>query len=286
PSSVQSGTSAVRHGSHDTMSYDLDINSAIIGPTILTKFGKIRWVRKIVKKWGTTQEVNVTEQLDAGVRFLDLRVAHKPDDPDPTRTYFYHGLYTVTDVESALRDINIWAENHSTEILILALSHFKGFNRTVHNHLISFIKGLFGQKLILKTDIPTLNRCWDLQRNVIVSYDADAEVRTHPELRGKIPYYYGDTMDPAKVKKQLSKDLKTAPSNKFFACGLNLTLPENASALKYILRWKSLFVVTLKNLPQLVMWVQRQAQITDLNIVASDFVTQANFISTIIQLNT
>uniref|UniRef100_A0A673APD3 Uncharacterized protein n=1 Tax=Sphaeramia orbicularis TaxID=375764 RepID=A0A673APD3_9TELE len=43
------------HAGHDTMSYDLDINSAIIGPTILTKFGKIRWVRKIVKKWGTTQ---------------------------------------------------------------------------------------------------------------------------------------------------------------------------------------------------------------------------------------
>ena len=46
-----------------------------------------------------TQELTIGQQLDAGVRFLDLRVARKPDDPNPTRTYFYHGLYTHSDVE-------------------------------------------------------------------------------------------------------------------------------------------------------------------------------------------
>lgn len=38
-------------------------------------------------------------QLEAGVRYFDLRIARKRTDPNPTRLYFYHGLYTCTDVE-------------------------------------------------------------------------------------------------------------------------------------------------------------------------------------------
>ncbi len=45
------------------------------------------------------QEDTITEQLDAGVRYFDLRIARKPNDTDPKRLYFYHGLYTRTDVE-------------------------------------------------------------------------------------------------------------------------------------------------------------------------------------------
>lgn len=45
------------------------------------------------------QDENITKQLNAGVRYFDLRIARKPNDPKPTRLYFYHGLYTHTDVE-------------------------------------------------------------------------------------------------------------------------------------------------------------------------------------------
>uniref|UniRef100_A0A8C3AVQ3 Uncharacterized protein n=1 Tax=Cyclopterus lumpus TaxID=8103 RepID=A0A8C3AVQ3_CYCLU len=45
-------------GSHDSMSYDLDINSSIIEPDRLQRLSKIYCVRKIVRKWAITQ-VNV-----------------------------------------------------------------------------------------------------------------------------------------------------------------------------------------------------------------------------------
>jgi len=45
------------------------------------------------------QEFNICQQLDAGVRYFDLRVARKPDETHPTRLYFYHGLYSHSDVE-------------------------------------------------------------------------------------------------------------------------------------------------------------------------------------------
>lgn len=49
--------------------------------------------------WWLLQDENLTKQLNAGVRYFDLRIARKPNDPNPTRLYFYHGLYTHTTVE-------------------------------------------------------------------------------------------------------------------------------------------------------------------------------------------
>lgn len=50
-------------------------------------------------------------------------------------------------------------------------------------------------------DTPTLKSCWDQGRNVIVSYDYPAN--QHPEIWRKIPYYYGNSMDPIEVESKL-----------------------------------------------------------------------------------
>lgn len=42
-------------GSHDSMSYDLDVNSPIIEPERVKRFSKIYCVRKIVRRWAVTQ---------------------------------------------------------------------------------------------------------------------------------------------------------------------------------------------------------------------------------------
>uniref|UniRef100_A0A4W6CUN4 Phosphatidylinositol-specific phospholipase C X domain-containing protein n=1 Tax=Lates calcarifer TaxID=8187 RepID=A0A4W6CUN4_LATCA len=262
-------------GSHDSMSYDLDINSSIIEPDKLKKLSKIYCARKIVRKWAVTQEETITKQLDAGVRYLDLRIARKANDTDPTRLYFYHGLYTRTDVETVLKEINDWAEKHPKEIVILALSNFKGFDKNIkeqlHNHLINFIKTLFGAKLFLRMNIPTLKRCWDQGRNVIVSYDYPAN--QHPEIWGKIKYYYGKSMDPTPRPNPCELTLF------HHLTGLNVIL-------KYILRLCDRFTnVVLRSLPKLLNWVKQQACKTPMNIVASDVVTRDNFIPTIVQLN-
>ncbi|TNN04185.1 hypothetical protein fugu_001214 [Takifugu bimaculatus] len=276
-------------GSHDSMSYDLDKNSSIIEPDGLKKFSKLCCVRKIVRRWATTQDENITKQLNAGVRYFDLRIARKPNDPEPTRLYFYHGLYTRTDVETLLRDINTWADKHPKEILILALSHFKGFDRKnqrdLHNHLIQFIKSLFGNKLLPRKDSPTLKSCWDEGKNVILSYDYP--VGQHPEMWGRIQYFYGNSMDPITVESKLCQYLeKPKPMKGFFVCGLNLTLPEDARILKYIIRLCDNFPnVVNRSLPRMLQWVKEQARKTPMNIIASDIATRDQFVYTVIQLN-
>lgn len=279
-------------GSHDSMSYDLDIHSSIIEPDLLKKHSRLPCVRAIMRRWARTQEGTILQQLDAGARYFDLRIARKENDPDPTRLYFYHGLLTRTDVESVLRSIKNWAEQHPKEVIILALSHFKDFGsneKQLHQHLINFIKNLFTTKLIpkpmKKEDAPTLQKCWDKKQNVIVSYDY-REATKLPEFWYKIVYFYGNGIDPVKVEESLTRDLKVASHMYFFVCGLNLTLPENASALKYVLRYRSLTSLVRNSLPELLQWTEKQAEKTQFNIVASDLVTEDRVIPIIISLNT
>ncbi|XP_055085659.1 PI-PLC X domain-containing protein 1-like [Periophthalmus magnuspinnatus] len=278
-------------GSHDSMTYDLDINSPIIEPDMLKKYSNLRCVRSIMRNWGRTQEANILEQLNAGARYFDLRIARKENDPDPNRLYFYHGLLTRTDVETVLRSINEWAEQHPKEVIILALSHFKGFGSNevqLHNHLTAFIKNLFGSKLvpkpIRKEDTPTLQKCWDEKQNVIVSYDY-YEANKQSVFWFKIVYFYGDGMDLTKVEERLTRNLRAASREYFYVCGLNLTLPENAGALKYVFRWRSLASAVRHSLPTLQRWIQTQAAKSPLNIVASDLVTEGNLVTTIVNLN-
>ncbi|MED6290029.1 hypothetical protein CHARACLAT_008898 [Characodon lateralis] len=276
-------------GSHDSMSYDLDVNSRIIEPNGLKRFSRIYCLRKIVHTWASTQEVSITEQLNAGVRYFDLRIARKPKDTDPTRLYFHHGLYTQTDVETVLREINVWAESHPKEILILSLSHFEGFDQTIsaqlHSHLIRLIIDLFGAKLILNTDTPTLKTCWNQGKNIIVSYDYLAF--NQPLIWRKIKYYYGNSMDHAKIIAKLSQDLEKEKSpHYFFVCGLNPTLPHNSSILKYVLRFCDNFTnVVRRGLPKMLRWVQQQYDKTPMNIIASDVVTRNDFVATVVKLN-
>lgn len=72
----------------------------------------------------------------------------------------------------------------------------------------------------------------------------------------------------------------------FFVCGLNLTLPEDARILKYVLRLCDSFPnVVQRSLPRLLRWLGRQAAETPLNIVASDLVTRNDFVPTVVELN-
>ncbi|KAG7257972.1 hypothetical protein CRUP_016313 [Coryphaenoides rupestris] len=258
-------------GSHDSMGYDLDMDSSIVEPDSLVPFSKMPCVRAKIRDWATTQEFNICQQLDAGVRYFDLRVARKPDETHPTRLYFYHGLYSHSDVESILRVFNDWSERHPREVLVLALSHFKGMDENVHNHLLAFITTLFGTKLIHRADHPTLHFCWTSGRRVIISYDYPAN--QYAEMWQRIVYFYGDTISPSTVIAVLDDKLRNhRPTSYFFACGLNLTLPEDISAVCYLSR--TLKTVTLQGLPTLMDWVQRQdpgARQAGVNIIASDF---------------
>ncbi|XP_023562654.1 PI-PLC X domain-containing protein 1 [Octodon degus] len=72
-------------GSHDTMTYCLSRKSPVshTQPRLLRVLNSALpcVTRPVVLKWSATQTLDVTAQLDAGVRYLDLRVAHMRGGP-------------------------------------------------------------------------------------------------------------------------------------------------------------------------------------------------------------
>lgn len=108
-----------------------------------------------------------------GIRFFDLRIAHKPNDSSDD-LYFTHVIYTYLTVlvsiihrfgvlgqyllyvlymsgtchlQETLSSVATWLESHHKEIVILACSHFEGIDDTLHESFISSLKKLFGSKL-------------------------------------------------------------------------------------------------------------------------------------------
>lgn len=129
------------------------------------------------------QDKSIDEQLSTGIRFFDLRIAHKPDDSS-SDLYFTHVIYThlpvvvrlnifiqsmslgccgrfpVNDVlvQETLLSVATWLDSHPKEIVILACSHFEGMDDRLHQSFIYSLKTLFGSKL-----------CPQVVRHLIVS---------------------------------------------------------------------------------------------------------------------
>lgn len=86
-------------GSHDSFSFYID-ESSPVGPeqpetvqNFVSVFGTV--AKKLMRKWLATQTMNFNSQLEAGIRFFDLRISTKPRDPD-NELFFAHGLFSAT----------------------------------------------------------------------------------------------------------------------------------------------------------------------------------------------
>ncbi|KAI3366137.1 hypothetical protein L3Q82_009965, partial [Scortum barcoo] len=177
-------------GSHDSMSFCLDVSSPVLKsePCFLRLVDRLVpcWTRPCVYRWATTQQSVLSDQCNLGVRFLDLRIARKPSGG--RKLFFAHGIYTLLTVKEALEELATWLDAHPKEIVIVSCSHFESLTDEDHVQLVQFIISLFGEKMCPSQDTPTLRSCWSSGQQVIVSYDNQEMLTQHPELWTEIPY--------------------------------------------------------------------------------------------------
>ncbi|XP_077921479.1 PI-PLC X domain-containing protein 1 isoform X2 [Halichoerus grypus] len=267
-------------GSHDTMTYCLNKKSPIsqTQSRLLQLLGKVLpcVTRPVVLRWSITQVLDVTEQLDAGVRYLDLRIAHMLVGSEKN-LHFVHMVYTTALVEDTLTEISEWLEKHPREVVILACRNFEGMTEDLHEYLVACIRNIFGDMLCPRGDLPTLNQLWSRGQQVILSYEEESVVSRHGELWPGIPYWWGDQVNAQELIPYLECMKSCGRPGGLFVAGINLT--EN---LAYVLGHpsQSLRKMTLPNLPYLSAWVREQcpgpgAQCT--NIIAGDFIGADTF---------
>ncbi|XP_077463825.1 PI-PLC X domain-containing protein 1 [Stigmatopora argus] len=275
-------------GSHDTMSYCLDISS----PLVRSESDLFRILdglcscltRPTVFKWATTQDRCIEDQLSMGIRYLDLRVAHKPCDPS-SDMHFTHILYTHATVLDTLWSVASWLDSHPKEVVILACRHFEGLNDALHRLLICAINKIFGSKLCLRQEAGwSLRRLWASGRQVLLSYDDDA-ASGHDELLPDIPYWWANERSARAAISFLEWNKQLGRPQGFFVAGLNLTAYRS-----YIMSnpKQSLRTLTCAQWPTLREWTKEQCpgpEPAALNIIAGDFVGTLPLCPLIVALN-
>lgn len=274
-------------GSHDAMTYCLDITSPLV-PSESSTFRLLDhlfycFTRPVIFKWTTTQDCSIVEQLSMGIRYFDLRIAHKPDDSS-NDLYFKHVIYTHLPVLETLVSVEEWLKSHQKEIIILACSHFEGINYKLHESFILSLKKLFGSKLCPQGSELTLRSLWKCGYQVLLSYDDEASVR-HEELWPGIPYWWADKKTAKEVISYLDSQKEWGRPEGFFVSGLNLTAERS-----YIIHnlCQSLRKLTMTNWECLEKWVEDQTPGSDrksLNIIAGDFVGPLPLCQLVIALN-
>ncbi|NP_001279563.1 PI-PLC X domain-containing protein 1-like [Callorhinchus milii] len=276
-------------GSHDSMTYCLDMNSPIVPsePSILYYLDYLLpyLTRPEIYKWCTTQDFDVSQQLEAGIRYLDLRIAHKPKD-SAEHLYFTHGIYTSITVQEGLTDIRTWLETHPKEVVILGCKNFEGMDKRKHRQLIMMMKNKFRSKICPQTSVEfiTLRNLWASGFQVIISYE-DAIAAEYRELWPSIPYWWANTYNPEQLIQFLDSHKQAGRPDGFFVAGINLT--EN---VWYILTHlsSSLKSLTFSNYPLLTDWIEAQMPgpgKSCVNIIAGDFIEAAYLVRTVVELN-
>ncbi|KAF4112312.1 PI-PLC X domain-containing protein 1 [Onychostoma macrolepis] len=275
-------------GSHDAMSYCLDITS----PLLRSESDTFRlldgvfccFTRPAIRRWATTQVQNIVEQLTAGIRYFDLRIAHKQYDSS-NELYFTHVIYTHAMVIETLQTVASWLESHPKEIIILACSHFEGLDYKMHEELIYSLKKIFGSKLCPHNEaLLTLRSLWSSGYQVVLSYD-DQSVSRHKELWLAIPYLWANKPNAEELIYYLECQKRLGRPEGFFVAGLNLTTDRCfiASHPRVSLR-----TLTMENWNHVKKWLEDQkpgAEPTCLNIIAGDFIGPVPFCSLVIALN-
>ncbi|XP_068448882.1 uncharacterized protein [Clinocottus analis] len=276
-------------GSHNAVTYCLDMDDGspvdLTQPDLLQKLDRFMkpLIRPFVYKWAVTQDYNIKQQLDSGVRYCDLRIAHRPND-NSTDLYFYHGVYTTLTVETVLLEIREWLDARPREVLILSFSHFLGLSQELHSLLLSTIRSVFSSRLCPKTEPLTLRNLWSLGHSVIVSYEHNLS-SCHAELWPHIPYWWANKCRADALIQEFEDRKQHGRPGGFFVTGINLT-----EDLKYICTHptESLKDLVTSTYPALLGWVREQTpgcRPGSLNIIAGDFVSESRFVPTVVALN-
>lgn len=91
-------------GTHDSGTYDL--------------------VSPVAGSWAATQKLNILEQLEGGIRSLDLRVGYKGGDNESGLILVHDTWRTEVSVKSAMQQVVAFLEKNSSEFLILDFHRF------------------------------------------------------------------------------------------------------------------------------------------------------------------
>ncbi|KAK0079421.1 hypothetical protein PV325_001281 [Microctonus aethiopoides] len=269
-------------GSHNAMTYTIHRYNEVgpDEPGYLQFLGKYCSFicRPLVYNWSVTQYDNVLQQLNGGIRYLDLRLATKQTDNE---IYFLHGLYGDKVTEHLIY-INNWLISHPNEIIIIDCQHFYSFTENHHRNFVRMLKNIFGNKICPSTiiNLSNITLDWMIKRKyqMIIIYRNDiARVETNMWPSGLWPTPWPNTVHPHELIDFLDTRLGTRLQQAGFVSQCVLT-PDTKYVLAHICGSLHRDLATLCRQATLPWIENNYPGIGGLNIVITDYVSFNNFL--------
>jgi hypothetical protein len=259
----------------------------------LLVFLGITKIEQVIAAWSRTQVMNVAQQLEAGYRVFDLRVAKSDFDND---FWIYHGMYSVklTDV---LHEVRAFSENNQREVIMLLIWGFREvpMSHDDHEKLLKLLKDTFGDRLArnsLGLDA-TVQDLWRAGENgtgtpIILVYDYNEladPVLWNKESTVKTPYSQENFHSADDVLRWLEQNVIPDKFDTFWDLPLILTLKAEAGELiDKTLKFGGLTGWTSETAVQkFTEFYERQTRI--LNVIAVDYINFYPLVSWAIKKN-
>ena len=151
----------------------------------------------IIHRWSKCQNLSILEQLRAGVRYLDLRVAYHAQTDELRHIHCLYG----PKVSTCMEQVKAFLEEHNTEVVLLDFNHFYNMELEHHLQAITYLMFVFDGMLCPYSSLHslTLNSLRHNGTRVIVFYQ-HSSVMEFPDFWPKptIVSPWANTMDVAK----------------------------------------------------------------------------------------
>ena len=122
-------------------------------------------LKDVIYKWSKTQSLDLTNQLQLGIRYLDLRIACKPESND---IHIVHGLFGKQLYE-ILDELILFLDTHPKEIILVDFyENYLSSNQ--QTEFLNMIVEKLGDKCCPRLDVEslTLETMWENEFQVIV----------------------------------------------------------------------------------------------------------------------
>jgi len=260
----------------------------IVGPLLaitIAAFVK-KNLNSIIADWAKSQQQNIGQQLNNGIRYLDLRVAEKSEN----EFHIVHSKYSAN-IDNILQDVANFVKTNPNEIIILDFNHFYNMTCKSHEELIKKIKGKIGDAMAPRsmTAKAKVNELWNANKSIIVLYSNEPSLKNNPNLwsENSIDSPWPNKTNVTDLKKELDSKLPNS-KNVFFV--LQGILTPSTKMIAEGLIPSSTYPSSLKELatqvtPKVGDWASKWTE-KNVNIVIADWAEEyPDFVKNIVNLN-
>jgi hypothetical protein len=280
-------------GTHDSGSFGITKNSLFslskdnplpIWVELISNIFPHSIVRAISAGWSKTQPNSITQQLNDGIRYLDLRVCLYQ-----SHFYLCHAQLSLR-LNKALKQIHSFAKNNPSEIILVDINHVNGITNSIQeNNLVILIQHYLGADAIPNTyhvtdSIGTLRAS---KHNVIIFMDSQNNIANSFWPESNIHSPWPNVSNIADLKDTLNSEVafraKTAASSHHLFV-LQVIETENDNQVIDGILYPRLFAHDIRQLElpvneSLYTWISNyiaQYGIGSINIVIQDWYTHHN----------